>query len=159
MKRWLKYQFLKLVRTRGAVGQVARGFCIGLAVEMVTLPTAGLAFFLIFPLVYMMRGRLAAALIGFVFGKLIYIPFAVVNERVGHWILPMHWTVHAAALPDWLNRLLTINMNLIVGGMIDGAMLALLLYIPMKLILLTVQERRRQKRRHRHGHARSEERV
>lgn len=152
MKRWLKYQFLKLVRTRGAVGQVAR-LCIGLAVEMVTLPTAGLAFFLIFPLVYMMRGRLAAALIGFVFGKLIYIPFAVVNERVGHWILPMHWTVHAAALPDWLNRLLTINMNLIVGGMIDGAMLSLLLYIPMKQILLTVQERRRQKRRHRHGHA------
>ncbi|MGG4395628.1 DUF2062 domain-containing protein [Paenibacillus thiaminolyticus] len=153
MKRWLKYQFLKLVRTRGAAEQVARGFCIGLAVEMVTLPTAGLAFFLIFPLVYMMRGRLAAALIGFVFGKLIYIPIAVVNERVGHWILPMHWTVHAAALPDWLNRLLTINMNLIVGGMIDGAMLALLLYIPMKQILLTVQERRHQKRRHRHGHA------
>ncbi|WII36308.1 DUF2062 domain-containing protein [Paenibacillus thiaminolyticus] len=152
MKRWLKYQCLKLVRTRGAAGQVARGFCIGLAVEMVTLPTAGLAFFLIFPLVYMMRGRLAAALIGFVFGKLIYIPFAVVNERVGHWILPMHWMVHAAALPDWLNRLLTINMNLIVGGMIDGAMLALLLYIPMKQILLTVQERRRQKRRHRHAH-------
>ncbi|WP_374018169.1 DUF2062 domain-containing protein [Paenibacillus thiaminolyticus] len=153
MKRWLKYQLLKLVRTRGAAGQVARGFCIGLAVEMVTLPTAGLAFFLIFPLVYMMRGRLAAALIGFVFGKLIYIPVAVVNERVGHWILPMHWTVHASALPDWLNRLLTINMNLIVGGMIDGTMLALLLYIPMKQILLTVQERRRQKRCHRHGHA------
>ncbi|CAH8716598.1 hypothetical protein [Paenibacillus thiaminolyticus] len=56
------------------------------------------------------------------------------------------------ALPDRFNRLLTINMNLIVGGMIDGAMLALLLYIPMKQILLTVQERRRQKRRHRHGH-------
>lgn len=153
MKRWLKYQFLKLIRTRGAAAQVARGFCIGLAVEMFTLPTAGLAFFLIFPLVYMMRGRLAAALIGFVFGKLIYIPVAVVNERVGHWILPMHWTVHAAALPDWLNRLLTINMNLIVGGMIDGVALALLLYIPMKQILLTMQERRRQKRRHRHGHA------
>lgn len=153
MKRWLKYQFLKLIRTRGAAALVARGFCIGLAVEMFTLPTAGLAFFLIFPLVYWMRGRLAAALVGFAFGKLIYIPVAVVNERVGHWVLPLHWTVHAAALPDWLNRLLTINMKLIVGGMIDGALMALLLYVPMKRFLLAMQKRRRDQRRHYHGHA------
>ncbi|BFH39456.1 hypothetical protein J6TS7_44010 [Paenibacillus dendritiformis] len=149
----MKCQFLKLIRTRGAAAQVARGFCIGLALEMFTLPAAGPAFFLIFPLAYLMRGRLAAALIGFAFGKLIYIPIAVVNERVGHWILPLHWSVHAAALPDWLNRLLTININLIVGGMIDGVLLALLLYIPMKQILLVMQVRRRQKPRHRQGHA------
>ncbi|MCY9516651.1 DUF2062 domain-containing protein [Paenibacillus apiarius] len=147
VQRWCKYQALKLLRTSGGAAQVAKGFCVGLFIEMFTLPTAGLAFLLLFPLVYMLRGRVAAAFIGFVLGKVIYIPVAVLNERVGHWLLPSHWTVSFSVLPEWLNHVLTINMYLIVGGIIDGALLGFMLYFPVKQGLLFMQERRRQKRR------------
>lgn len=147
MKRWFKYQAIKLVRTKGEVTAVARGFCIGLAIEMFTLPTAGLVFFLIFPSVAVLRGRLASAFIGFVLGKVVYLPFAVLNERVGHWLLPEHFAVHFHMLPDWLNQLLTINLYLIAGGIVDGCILAMMVYFPLKKVLLWVQKHRRDKRR------------
>ncbi|MCG7409812.1 DUF2062 domain-containing protein [Paenibacillus sp. ACRRX] len=147
MKRWLKYQTLKLMRTNGSASAVAKGFSIGLAIEMFTLPTAGLAFFLIFPFVYMLRGRMASALVGFIFGKIIYIPVAVLNERVGHWLLPEHFVVHFHGIPHWLNHLMTINLHLIVGGIIDGCILAFMMYLPVKKGLELLQQRRREKRR------------
>ncbi|WP_325049978.1 DUF2062 domain-containing protein [Cohnella faecalis] len=62
---------------------VAMGFAIGIAVEMFTLPTLGFAFVLIFPLVYLFKGNLPAALVGFVVGKVIYLPMAILNTMVG----------------------------------------------------------------------------
>lgn len=147
MKRWYRYQLLKLMRTRGGAAEAAKGFSVGLAVEMFTLPTGGLAFLLLFPLLYLIRGRMSAALVGFVIGKIIYIPVAVVNERVGHWLLPNNFVIHIESFPHWINHLLTINIHLIVGGIIDGCILGFLFYLPVKRLLLHMQDRRREKRR------------
>jgi uncharacterized protein (DUF2062 family) len=146
-KRWLRFKYIGLIRAKGGASMVAMGFAIGLAIEMFTLPTFGFAFLLIFPLVYLLKGNLPAALIGFVFGKVIYIPMAFLNAIVGGWVLPPHFTVHLPFLYEWVNRTLTTSLKLIVGGMIDGALLGALFYYPIKMSLDALKAKRREKRR------------
>nr|WP_240041331.1 DUF2062 domain-containing protein [Paenibacillus ginsengarvi] len=147
MTRWFKYKYLQLSRAKGGAAKVAAGFSIGLAVEMFTLPTFGLAFFLIFPLVYLFRASLAGALIGFVFGKIIYIPVAFLNAKVGGFILPDHLGNWISLLPHWLRKMIYMNAKLIVGGMVNGTAMALLLYFPLKQLLGLFTARRSEKRR------------
>jgi uncharacterized protein (DUF2062 family) len=149
-KRWLKFKYTLLLRAKGGASSVALGFAVGIAVEMFTLPTAGLAFFLIFPLVYFFRASLAAALIGFVFGKLIYIPLAFLNGMVGGWILPEQMAINISFLPGWLNGFLLVNLKLIVGGVIDGALLGALFYLPVKYSIQYMADKRREKQRNQH---------
>jgi len=146
-KRWLRYKYIGLLRAKGGASMVAMGFAIGLFVEMFTLPTFGFAFLLIFPLVYLLKGNLPAALIGFVFGKVIYIPLAFFNAMVGGWVLPNHFIVHIPFLYDWVNRALTTSMKLIVGGMINGALLGALFYFPIRVSINAFKHKRREKRR------------
>ncbi|TBL70060.1 DUF2062 domain-containing protein [Paenibacillus thalictri] len=148
--RWFKLKYLLLTRAKGGASIVAIGFAIGLFVEMFTLPTAGLAFFLIFPLVYVLRGSMAGALIGFVFGKVIYIPMSFLNKRVGDLLMPrefLHGVMRHA--PDWLMEFLRFNLKLIVGGMVDGLALACISYFPIRWILILFEERRKEKRKRR----------
>lgn len=126
---------------------VATGFAIGIAVEMFTLPTLGFAFLLIFPLAYLLRGNLPAALIGFVVGKLIYIPMMYPNSIMGGWVLPSHLAIHLAFVPEWVNRLLLTNLKLIVGGVIDGALLGLLCYWPIRMSIDAFKNKRKDKRK------------
>lgn len=150
-KRWLKFKYLGLIRAEGGASMVAMGFAIGLAIEMFTLPTFGFAFLLIFPLVYIFKGNLPAALIGFVFGKIIYIPMAFLHAIVGGWVLPNHFVVDIPFLYGWVNRALTTSLKLIVGGMINGALLGALLYFPIRGSLNAFKNKRRDKRRHKRG--------
>lgn len=150
VKRWLRYKYLQLLRAKGGPHMVALGFSIGLAIEMFTLPTGGLAFFLIFPLVYIFRASLASSLIGFLFGKIIYLPMAFLNQKVGAAVLSReskHILLHF--LPHWLAEFLKHSLNLIVGGMIVGAALGLILYFPLRLLLKYTNDRRKEKRRQR----------
>ncbi|MCZ8516514.1 DUF2062 domain-containing protein [Paenibacillus filicis] len=150
IKRWFKYKYLLLTRAKGGPSLVAMGFSIGLFVEMFTLPTAGLAFFLIFPLIYLFRASMAAALIGFVFGKVIYIPMSFLNRMVGGWVLPRgarHNLLHM--LPSWLDTFIKFNLKLIVGGMIVGAVLGILCYFPIKWLLELYHHNRKERRRKR----------
>jgi len=145
--RWLKYKYMLLLRAEGGASIVAMGFAIGIAVEMFTLPTLGVAFVLIFPLCFLLRGNLPAAFIGFVIGKIIYIPMMYPNSKVGAWILPTHMSIHLPVVPEWLNRLLLANLKLIVGGMVDGAILGLLCYFPIKISLNLYKAKRRERRK------------
>ncbi|OPA76687.1 hypothetical protein BVG16_16065 [Paenibacillus selenitireducens] len=147
MKRWLKYKYLMLIRARGGGAKVAKGFSIGIAIEMFTLPTAGLAFFFIFPLVYLLRASFASALIGFVFGKIIYIPFSFLNGMVGGMLLPKHVHIHIPYVPEWINRFMMYNLKLIVGGIVDGILLGLILYLPVKWLIDYVGNKRKEKRK------------
>lgn len=126
---------------------VAKGFSVGLAIEMFTLPTIGLAFFLIFPLVYFLRASFAGALIGFVVGKIIYIPFAFMNNKVGGWFVGDRFAEHIHFLPDFVEKVLLINMKLIVGGVVDGAILGILAYFPIVFLLKLYTDKRKEKRR------------
>ncbi|GGD74639.1 hypothetical protein GCM10010911_35680 [Paenibacillus nasutitermitis] len=134
---------------------MALGFSIGMAVEMFTLPTYGLAFFLIFPLIYWLRASFAGALIGFVVGKIIFIPVAFVNNMVGGWVLPNRIRVDIQFLPQWLNHALLMNLKLIVGGIIDGIVLGLIFYFPVKLALAYFAHKRREKRKLKRVHLES----
>lgn len=147
--RWFKYQYLLLTRAKGGAAIVAMGFSIGLAIEMFTLPTFGLAFFLIFPLVYLLRASLAAALIGFVFGKIIYIPVAFLNAKVGGLLVPDRFDEWLAVLPHWIGKALAVNAKLIAGGIVDGAMLAAVLYMPLRYVLELFARKRTERRKKR----------
>ncbi|MBL0385693.1 DUF2062 domain-containing protein [Tumebacillus sp. ITR2] len=153
LKRWLKYKYLQLLRAKGGPSKVAMGFSIGLAIEMFTLPTFGLAALLIIPAVYLLRGSLPAALLGFLFGKIIYLPMAFLNRKIGALIVPdnllagvrfhhLHWLNHFIHIIDEA-------LDLIVGGMIVGAALGLIAYYPVRKLLQIYMERRLEKRKHR----------
>ncbi|MEW9698134.1 DUF2062 domain-containing protein [Paenibacillus sp. SI8] len=147
-KRWFKYKYLLLLRAKGGPSKVARGFSIGLFVEMFTLPTAGFAFVLIFPLVYLFRANLAGALIGFVFGKVIYLPFSILNKQVGDWLVPKHFKVYLIHhLPHMLSNIIRSGLDLIIGGMVVGTALGIIAYFPIMLLLKYHSNRRKEKRR------------
>lgn len=147
LSRWLKYQYVKLLRAKGGASVVAMGFAIGLFVEMFNLPTYGTSFVLIFPLNYVMRGSFAASLVGFIFGKVIYLPMAFANNQMAKWVLPKHFAVNISFLPNYINHFLLMNLKLIVGGIIDGAILGLLVYFPIRYSINVFKRKRREKRR------------
>ncbi|MGG1552006.1 DUF2062 domain-containing protein [Paenibacillus ferrarius] len=148
IKRWFRYKYIQLLRAKGGPSKVARGFSIGLFVEMFTLPTAGFAFVLIFPLVYLLRANLPAALIGFVFGKVIYIPMSILNKQVGEWLVPKHFKIYLIHhLPHILSNIIRSGLDLIVGGMAVGLMLGLIAYFPIVFLLKYHTNRRKEKRR------------
>lgn len=146
-KRYVKYKYLKLFRADGGAAIVATGFSIGLAIEMFTLPTFGLAFFLIFPLAYLMRGSVGGALIGFMFGKLIYPTIFFLNEKVGGWIVPKSFVKQIVFHPFWLSKLIHYYIKLFVGGIVVGVALGLLFYFPVKWVLEYYTHKRKEKRR------------
>ncbi|WP_244163373.1 DUF2062 domain-containing protein [Paenibacillus pectinilyticus] len=147
-KRWFRYKYLLLLRAKGGPSMVARGFSVGLFVEMFTLPTAGFAFVLIFPLVYLLRANFAAALIGFVFGKVIYIPMSILNKQVGEALVPKHFKYYLIHhLPHLLSNIIRSGLDLIVGGMVVGLVLGLVAYFPVMLLLKYHTNRRKEKRR------------
>lgn len=146
----MKYKYKLLFRAKGGPSKVARGFSIGLALEMITLPTFGLAAVLIIPLVYLMRSSLAGALVGFVFGKIIYVPVAFfVNRRIGNWLVPENIDKYIQFLPNWLETIVKSEINLIVGGAIVGLLLGFMTYLPVRILLETYTHRRKEKRRKR----------
>ncbi|MFE5318666.1 DUF2062 domain-containing protein [Paenibacillus sp. NPDC056579] len=146
--RWLKYKYVLLTRAKGGPGMVAMGFSIGLAIEMFTLPTVGLAFFLIFPFVYLLRGSMAAALIGFVFGKVIYIPMTYFHMKVGGLLMPRELRKFLTDyLPDWMDTFIRSNLKLLLGGMVDGIILGLIVYFPIRWALEFYEAKRKEKRK------------
>lgn len=147
LPRWLKYQYVKLLRAKGGASVVAMGFAIGLFVEMFNLPTYGTSFVLVFPLNYVLRGSFAASLVGFLFGKLIYIPMAFLNNEMAKSVLPKDFAVNISFLPNYINHFLLMNLKLIVGGVIDGAILGLLVYFPIRFSINVFKRRRREKRK------------
>jgi uncharacterized protein (DUF2062 family) len=146
-KRWFKYKYLKLLRVKGGPQKTAKGFSIGIAVEMFTLPTGGLAFFLIFPLAYLFRGSMAGALIGFMLGKVIYIPMAFLIKKIGDLVIPDYIQVYFLdSMPTWLSKIIEGSLDLIVGGIIVGTVLGIVVYYPIFLLLKTQINIRKEKR-------------
>ncbi|WP_248930273.1 DUF2062 domain-containing protein [Paenibacillus hamazuiensis] len=149
-KRYLRFKYLMLLRAKGGSSKVARGFAIGLAIEMFTPPTIYLATFLLFPFTYLFRASMAGAIVGFVLGKIIYIPFLFPIRKVGGLILPrQHYRHVLDMMPDWLGMFLQGGLKLIVGGMVVGAVLGLLSYFPIKWLLDFYEAKRKDKRKRR----------
>lgn len=54
-----------------------------------------------------------------------------------------------SVLPDWLDTFIKFNLKLFVGGVIDGAVLGLIAFYPVKWLLEWYDGRRKEKRRKR----------
>ncbi|PLT47186.1 DUF2062 domain-containing protein [Paenibacillus sp. FSL W8-1187] len=147
IRRWARFKLLQLLRAPGGPTFVATGFAVGFFCEMFTLPTYGLAFFLIFPLIYVLRGSLAGALVGFVLGKVVYLPLAYLHSVVGGWVLPTRLSFHLPLIGEEINRMLLLNLKLIVGGMVDGLWIGAVLFIAMRSLLLYLAAQRKERRR------------
>ena len=136
--RKLKYQYLKLLRSKGAPSIVARSFSLGMFIEFITLPTLGAAFLLLYPLILLVRGNFAASLIGFIMGKFILPLFFVLNMSVGNLIMgnelgqqANEQLDHASLSGFWsiLQFVKEKGIALFVGSLANGAVMAIICYI------------------------------
>ncbi len=93
LRRRFRLDYLKILRTSGAPGQVARGVAYGIFIELLFFPTLGLGFLLFYPLNHFLRGHYAASLAGFVFAKLFAFLTIPPSILLGKWILGVNVSV------------------------------------------------------------------
>lgn len=126
--RKMKYEYYKLIRMKGAPSFVALGFSVGIFVEFITLPTFGLAFLLLFPLIKLCRCSLPAGLIGFVIGKLVLPVFMVINYKIGYAIVGKPLNEHMAHNDDtwgrWLIWMKEKGLAYFTGSAVMGVIVA-----------------------------------
>ncbi|MFY0545732.1 DUF2062 domain-containing protein [Brevibacillus sp. H7] len=126
--RKLKYEYIKLIRMKGAPSFVARGFSVGIFIEFITLPTLGLAFLLLFPMTRLFRCSFPASLIGFVFGKIVLPIFMLVNLKVGTTIignpLQEHVQHNHESFAGWLQWMKQNGIAYFTGSMVMGVLVA-----------------------------------
>lgn len=145
--RWSKYKYYKLLRTPGASNVVAGGFAIGMAIEFITLPTGGLAFLLIFPLVWLARVSLSSALIGFVVGKFFYLPLSPVSFYFGKSLIPadiqsfLTWFPFYVWLPKWVQHVIATEVYMLSGGLIVGIGMGFFSFFIVRKVLEMSQKR------------------
>ncbi|MED1822580.1 DUF2062 domain-containing protein [Brevibacillus agri] len=130
--RKLKLEYYKLIRMKGAPSFVARGFSVGIFVEFITLPTFGLAFLLLFPLIRLFRASLPAGLIAFVIGKLVLPIFMVINYNIGYALVgkPLQHPTdpHQAAWREWLVWMQDKGLAYFTGSAVMGLFVAFASY-------------------------------
>jgi len=141
-KRFIKLKYLLLLRSPGGGKMVAKGFAIGLAVEFITLLTAGVAFLLIFPLLRLFKGSLPSAMIGFLLGKLILPMCLPVGMFIGNEIFRIQTKI---VLPIIGN--LGGYLNSLLGMLTIGVVVGAISYFPVYKAYTKFQESRKEKRK------------
>lgn len=134
--RKLKYQYLQLLRSKGAPSIIARSFSLGIFIEFITLPTLGAAFLLLYPLIRLARGSFAASLIGFIMGKFVLPVFFVINMSVGNFIVGKKFDqphvnehLHHHSLLSAVQFVKEKGITLFVGSLVNGTITAILCYV------------------------------
>lgn len=131
--RKLKYEYYKLLRTKGAPTFIALGFALGMFIEFVTLPTLGIAFLLLLPLAKLFRCSKSSALAGFVAGKLLLPLFFIPIFHIGY-VLVGHMTHASGSAPPalghhWLAWLKENGIAYLTGSAIIGMCTAFASYL------------------------------
>lgn len=149
-----RLQYLKLLRSKGAPQQIARGFAIGTWVEFIVFPTLGAAFVLLWPLNWLLRGNLPASFVAFVLWKMVMWIFIWPNIQLGHWLLGSQQVVEKATKSElkgwWAAKLDFVKqqgMAFFTGSAVVGLVAALLCYF-LVLAALKAYHDRRERRRH-----------
>lgn len=154
--RKLKLEYYRLIRMKGAPSFVARGFSVGIFVEFITLPTFGLAFLLLFPLVKLFRASLPASLIAFVIGKLVLPIFMVINYNLGYAItgkpLQEHLVHNNEPWEKWLIWMKEKGLAYFTGSAVMGLIVAFSSYF---LVSAALQFYRRKRMRRSLSHGRT----
>ncbi|CEH29786.1 hypothetical protein AM501_24605 [Aneurinibacillus migulanus] len=150
--RKVKYQYVKLLRSKGAPSIVARSFALGIFIEFITLPTLGSAFLLLYPLNLLIRGSFAASLIGFVMGKFVLPIFFVPNLSVGNMLVGSKFGAAAhghmghmglVALWEFVKEK---GVAFLVGSATNGTIVAIICYA-LVFYALQLYRKKRENRR------------
>jgi uncharacterized protein (DUF2062 family) len=123
---------------------VALSFSVGVLAEMFTIPTLGLAFVVMLVIIKLRKLSMTSALVAYFFTKIVYIPLAPLELKVGNLILDsdfdptgMKWA--------WLRILLHKDAELLAGASVVGSVLALIFYFVIKQILVLRLKRKARK--------------
>ncbi|RXT02872.1 DUF2062 domain-containing protein [Ammoniphilus sp. CFH 90114] len=127
LTRIIRLQYLKLIRAQGATSLIARSFAIGLFIEFITLPTMGLAFLMLFPLIKWFRGSFPVSLIGFTLGKLIVPFFLVLNYKVGAMLFNQQGALMMESFFT-LDSIKEHGLVFLTGSALDGLGMAIVCY-------------------------------
>jgi uncharacterized protein len=136
--RKMKKNYYQLIRSQGATSIIARSFAIGMAIEFITLPTVGLAFLLLFPLIKLFRGVFSVALIGFLMGKIFLPLFFVLNYSVGEFIIGKEKgpVAHSEATHSFFLQFVgQKGLAYLTGSFVNGCIVASLSYVLVYLAL------------------------
>lgn len=146
IRRWARFKLLQLLRAPGGPTFVATGFAVGFSARCSRCRRT-VSRFLDLSAHLCAAGSLAGALVGFVLGKVVYLPLAYLHSVVGGWVLPTRLSFHLPLIGEEINRMLLLNLKLIVGGMVDGLWIGAVLFIAMRSLLLYLAAQRKERRR------------
>jgi uncharacterized protein (DUF2062 family) len=113
---------------------VAMSFAIGVISEMLTIPTIGIAFFLMIVVVRWLKFSMTSAVVGYFFTKIVYIPLAPLEFKIGKSLLHENFDPHAHKWA-WA-RVLHKDAELLLGAVIIGGGLAVICYFVIRQILV-----------------------
>lgn len=140
--RRLKYEYLKLIRMKGAPSIIARGFSVGIFVEFITLPTFGLAFILLYPMNLLFRSSVSASLIGFVIGKIMLPLFMLINFNIGNVLVGQPIQDHIEESQGLIAMLKENLLAYLTGSAVMGVVVSIGSYFLIYLILFWYRKKR-----------------
>jgi uncharacterized protein len=114
---------------------VAMSFAIGVISEMLTIPTVGIAFVLMLVIVRWLKFSMTSALVGYFFTKIVYIPLAPLELKIGKSMLHVNFDPHAHKWA-WARGVLRKDAELLLGAVIVGGALAVICYFVIRQILV-----------------------
>lgn len=140
LRRAIKFQYLKLLRSPGGARKVATGFAVGFGLEMLVPMTAMAIYLLFYPLVRLLKGSFPAAVIGNIIGKITILPVMLVPlaTKLGNFMVP-HRPHHIPAYIYFYLKTLT-------GMSIFAAVLGILAFFPAYFLYRMNQQLRLKKR-------------
>lgn len=147
--RRLKFEYLKLIRSNGAASKIALSFALGMFIEFITLPTVGLAFLLLYPLVRLCKGLFSVSLIGFALGKLLVPVFLVLNYKVGSFLLQSKQAMLHTVKGQSFFSLESLSQNGLVflsGSAFNGLLVATVCYGLVYLVLAMYRKQKEVRR-------------
>ncbi|MFC5451577.1 DUF2062 domain-containing protein [Paenibacillus aestuarii] len=113
---------------------VAMSFAIGVISEMLTIPTLGIAFVLMIVIVKRLNYSLTAASAGYFFTKIVYIPLAPLELKIGKTLLHENFDPHAHKWA-WARGVLHKDAELLLGAVIIGGVLTVICYFVIRKII------------------------
>ncbi|TCS84447.1 DUF2062 domain-containing protein [Tepidibacillus fermentans] len=154
--RKLKLQYLKLLRMKSAPSIIARGYAIGTFLEFLTLPTLGVAFFLLYPFSKIFRASFASSMIGYIVGKFIMLFFLYWNYSVGNMITKMKVSEQVSAEVSHFFTIDAIKENGIaffIGSAVNGTIVGLVSYFLVYYLLVYYRWKKSKKRKVKLNHS------
>jgi hypothetical protein len=133
LERGFLYHAIRLTRVRGASERVARGFAIGMVVNL--FPTFGFGVVISGALARLLGGNFVAGLVGGASLTFFWPVLFFLNLQVGRWFFPPAVAVeHLEEVTENTMRTLTWGTTFMAGAILNSLVLGLLAYLLLVLL-------------------------